>query len=856
MKKKTIGILLVQSICVLLMLMWSACSQPTDGTETGGETASTVDSGGNQETIVDTPGNEQQVEATAPDSAHPETSQEQGVPEQTNSEQTPTEQGNTERDPKLAPDKAPQPIAITEWRIGTVISNFLGDTIYKAINEGKFAYPALGESMGAKWVARKVDPKGSLGSFPGNAISYAVTKITAAKETYAFARADTIYRLYVNGIWLPGDLYGSGRYRLPIRLKKGENIIVIRVIGGRKAPAFELWSTDHEVYYNDKDLTIPSFVVGHDYEQCVGVPILNMRATPIPDLKAEVLENDYFERTELNYASFGGIVTSQVAFKLKQKKKFEKEKTEVTFKLRLSSAALKWHYEKELKITTLPADGTAYLRTRISNVDRSCQVYGVRPPEKFDPKKKYALVLSLHGAGVNAMGQARAYSSKDWAVVIAPTNRRRFGFDWEVWGRLDGMEALNHAKKAYNADETKVYVTGHSMGGHGTWQFGILFPGLFAVAGPSAGWNSFYSYTGRRRPTGFFARTQASSDTIKYIKNIARRGIYIIHGGNDRNVPTREGRDMYAACQKVTKDVKYHEEPGKGHWWNGPKAKGADCVDWPDLFAFMKARTLDPFELEFDFTTPAPWVSPRHSYVTILSQKDPYKDTNIVSTWKDKKLSLTTTNVRNLKLNGKALQDKGIKEITIDGKKVPINADSVPVGPQDGKTPSVNGPFNQVMYTPFCFVYPDSGSEKYKHYASYLTTNWMFIGNGQACVMPLSKLTADHKKNFNIVYIGIPSDQLKGVPTGFKWNDTAIQMDKSEYKDASIYIAFPENGKLSGAIYATKGQEHLLFGIQPFTSSLVLPDYMILSPRGVAAGGFFDANWKYDPNFKLPKPRP
>jgi hypothetical protein len=50
-----------------------------------------------------------------------------------------------------------------------------------------------------------------------------------------------------------------------------------------------------------------------------------------------------------------------------------------------------------------------------------------------------ALVLSLHGAGVQGIGQAQAYSPKDWAYLIAPTNRRPFGFDWEEWGRRNGL---------------------------------------------------------------------------------------------------------------------------------------------------------------------------------------------------------------------------------------------------------------------------------------------------------------------------------------------------------------------------------------------------------------------------------
>ena len=53
------------------------------------------------------------------------------------------------------------------------------------------------------------------------------------------------------------------------------------------------------------------------------------------------------------------------------------------------------------------------------------------PPKNYDSGKKYALILSLHGAGVEAYRQVDAYTKKDWAFVVAPTNRRPFGFDWQ-----------------------------------------------------------------------------------------------------------------------------------------------------------------------------------------------------------------------------------------------------------------------------------------------------------------------------------------------------------------------------------------------------------------------------------------
>src|SRR5262249_21128475 len=159
-----------------------------------------------------------------------------------------------------------------------------------------------------------------------------------------------------------------------------------------------------------------------------------------------------------------------------------------------------------------------------SDIDGSAQYYGVVPPTGYDPSHSYALALTLHGAGVEGIGQAQAYSQKDWAFIVAPTNRRPFGFDWESWGRRDAIEVLDQAMGSFPIDPTRVYLTGHSMGGHGTWNVGVLFPGRFATLGPSAGWSTYYSYAGLAAPTGAFTRSQAPSDTFAYMKNLARRG--------------------------------------------------------------------------------------------------------------------------------------------------------------------------------------------------------------------------------------------------------------------------------------------------------------------------------------------
>ena len=71
--------------------------------------------------------------------------------------------------------------------------------------------------------------------------------------------------------------------------------------------------------------------------------------------------------------------------------------------------------------------------------------------------------LSVHGAEVEAINQARAYKLKDWGVIVAPTNRRPRGFNWEDWGRIDALEVLDIDQKRFKPNPQKIYLTGHSM---------------------------------------------------------------------------------------------------------------------------------------------------------------------------------------------------------------------------------------------------------------------------------------------------------------------------------------------------------------------------------------------------------
>ncbi len=359
----------------------------------------------------------------------------------------------------VAPKVDPKELLPSEWMVGAYTGSSSADPVKAALEKGTFAYPKAGpDANKIHWSARVPTAGGKLGNFPSSSsgpyMVWAVTKVKMDAPAHLMIMTAPSYEVWINGALRPGDVYGSRTPYVSLPAKAGENTIAVRYYVRKSTNAYALLqTTSDELYINEKDLTYPEFPLGDTSEVCLGTPLLNLSDIAAHTLTVKVVGNQYFQETTRTYPGVGPRSLSQVAFSLKPKAAFTKAGEEVTVKLHLESPALKFAYEREIKLKTVD-NKTAYRWTRFSRVDNSCQYAGVLPPSSFDKTKKYALILSLHGAGVAGIGQAKAYSQKDWAYVVAPTNRRRFGFDWEVWGRLDALEALDHAMASFNIDPT------------------------------------------------------------------------------------------------------------------------------------------------------------------------------------------------------------------------------------------------------------------------------------------------------------------------------------------------------------------------------------------------------------------
>ncbi|MHC4990023.1 MAG: carboxylesterase family protein, partial [Planctomycetota bacterium] len=420
---------------------------------------------------------------------------------------------------------------------------------------------------------------------------YAHFTVEVPQRRVALLEARGHSMVYVNGEPRVGDPYNTGFVRLPILLEPGVNSLLFQVSRGRVQA--RLAEPTSRVMLDARDRTVPDLIVGEPVVLWAAVVVINAGVEAVRELRLEAT-HPVHGTTSTRLPPIAPLTVRKVGFRIEG----PMPQTPGEYPLTLTLVDLQddltqiVHDELELELSSrAPSD--LHKRTFRSDIDGSVQYYAVRPPtEQASRDELPAMVLSLHGAGVEARRQASSYRARPWCYVVAPTNRRPFGFDWEDWGRLDALEVLGLAEGRYSTDPARTYLTGHSMGGHGTWNLGVQFPDRFAAIAPSAGWISFWSYTGAARYDEggpieqILTRASSPSDTLGLSRNYLQQGIYVLHGDRDDNVPVGQARIMREHLGGFHSNFAYYERPGAGHWW------GNQCMDWPPLFAFLQENRV------------------------------------------------------------------------------------------------------------------------------------------------------------------------------------------------------------------------------------------------------------------------
>jgi predicted esterase len=134
-----------------------------------------------------------------------------------------------------------------------------------------------------------------------------------------------------------------------------------------------------------------------------------------------------------------------------------------------------------------PGPETFTLKTEAGETDVTVVI-----PQGYDAAKAYPLIIALHGQG----GEGGPYAEfvrwllgpkKEQWIVAGPSNYSGWSFSVLPKDQADPARLIRELKHRYHVDDDRVYVTGYSMGGHGSMAGGVLFTDYFAGAAPLAG---------------------------------------------------------------------------------------------------------------------------------------------------------------------------------------------------------------------------------------------------------------------------------------------------------------------------------------------------------------------------------
>ena len=207
--------------------------------------------------------------------------------------------------------------------------------------------------------------------------------------------------------------------------------------------------------------------------------------------------------------------------------------------------------------------------------------YVVFVPHVYTPEKEWPIILFLHGAGERGadgkrqveVGLGKAIRSREQSfpfVVVFPQCEDREGRPVRGWlaDSPDGKRALAilaEVEKTYRTDKSRVYLTGLSMGGFGTWSHAAADPARWAAVVPICG-----------------------GGDPAWAPMIARLPVWCFHGDADKGVPVTQSQKMIAALKEAGADPKYTEFPGVGHNSWDP----AYATD--ELYAWLLAQRRRP----------------------------------------------------------------------------------------------------------------------------------------------------------------------------------------------------------------------------------------------------------------------
>ena len=199
-----------------------------------------------------------------------------------------------------------------------------------------------------------------------------------------------------------------------------------------------------------------------------------------------------------------------------------------------------------------PQQETGFLNRKIQ-INGVAYRYQVYVPEEWrrDDHKLWPVILFLHGRGERGsegmwqtqigLPQAIRDHPDRWPfiVVMPQCAMDRYWTDHEMLALA--ITELDQEMAEFHGDPARLYLSGLSLGGYGSWELARQYPTRWAAIAIAAG-GIFWSYAPERWQ-------QASTLSSTYAKSVGRTPIWLFHGAEDNIVAPRQDELLYSALK-------------------------------------------------------------------------------------------------------------------------------------------------------------------------------------------------------------------------------------------------------------------------------------------------------------------
>ncbi|MHA1831077.1 MAG: dienelactone hydrolase family protein [Candidatus Helarchaeota archaeon] len=198
------------------------------------------------------------------------------------------------------------------------------------------------------------------------------------------------------------------------------------------------------------------------------------------------------------------------------------------------------------------------------------------PDYDIDTNKLWPLIIYLHGGSARGSDLMKLYAQgipdqiyrgrKFPFIIASPQCPKHLRWSTDNWFN----NFYNELIKKYRIDTNRVYLTGVSLGGSGTWYLAVKYPNRFAAIAPISGFTSHIKFI---------------NDNIDRLKHLP---VWAFHGKKDLVVPFEETEQIIIALKKYNSNIKFTIEPEIGHWIHWLVYPKQDLFDW-----FLKQNKLE-----------------------------------------------------------------------------------------------------------------------------------------------------------------------------------------------------------------------------------------------------------------------